>query len=329
LQLFGTVATVAELRGKADAARIAHSVVSALDGADAAMDGAGDSAGDPKLDEMLAPEVVTASFRELLKRTGPLLDTAVPYDLTAIRATPLPPQQGEIAEQARSIAAAYGIQVSGVLGAVCIPASAHPPTLVVGQPLLATPREEVRNFLIHRALKVLQTNSGAFSRTAPIDLWPLLAAYLKAFSPTWTPQGVEAARLNEAYGKITKALGGSPDPQLGLLAADVIGTIGNRASTLNTAINGWGNRAALLAMGDPNVALSGIAWASGNVNAPPAAGKDRTTWIGRNAEARDLVVFLVSDAYADARAQLGLGASVDGGGSETEADTGEPAATDV
>lgn len=314
LQLFGTVATVAEMRGKADAARIAQCVVAALDGADAAMDGAGDSAADPKLDDLLAPEVITPSFRELLRRTGALLDNAIPYDLTAVRATALPPQQGEVAEHIRSIAAAYGfrdlhIQVSGVLGAVCIPASAHPPTIVIGQPLLASPREDVKSFLIHRALKILQTNSGAFSRTAPIDLWPLLAAYLKAFSPSWTPQGVEPARLNEAYGKITKVLGSAQDPQLAVLAADVIGTIGNRASTLNTAINGWGNRAALLAVGDPNIALSGIAWASGNVNAPPASGKDRTTWIGRNAEARDLVVFLVSDAYADARGQLGLGSS--------------------
>jgi tetratricopeptide (TPR) repeat protein len=324
VQLFGTVATVAELRGRADAARIAQSVVSTLDGGDAAMDGAGPAAADPRLDELLAPEVVTASFRELLKRTGPLLDTAVPYDLTAVRAAPLPPQQGEIAEHIRALAEAYGfadisIQVSSVLGAVCVPASAHPPTLVIGQPLLASPREDVRTFLIHRALKILQTNSGAFSRTAPIDLWPLLAAYLKAFNPSWTPQGVEAARLNDAYGRITKALGGSPDPQLGLLAADVIGTIGNRASTLNTAINGWGNRAALLAIGDPNIALSGIAWASGNVNAPPAAGKDRTTWIGRNAEARDLVVFLVSDAYSDARAQLGLGSAPAGAAAEAAA----------
>jgi hypothetical protein len=91
-----------------------------------------------------------------------------------------------------------------------------------------------------------------------------------------------------------------------LLASEVIGSIGNRASTLNTVINGWGNRAGLLAMGDLNVAITGIAWAGGHANAPPAAGKDRMTWIGRNAEARELVVFSVSDAYADARGQLGL-----------------------
>jgi hypothetical protein len=30
------------------------------------------------------------------------------------------------------------------------------------------------------------------------------------------------------------------------------------------------------------------------------------TWIGRNAEARDLAIFSVSDAYAEVRAKLGL-----------------------
>jgi hypothetical protein len=249
---------------------------------------------------------------------------AVPYDMTAARAAPLPPQQAELGERIRALANAYGfddvsIHVSTVLGAVCIPASAHPPTLVLGQPLLASPREDVRDFLIHRALKILQTNSSAFSRTAPIDLWPLLAAYLKLFSPSWSPQGIEASRLNEAYGRLSRAMTQAADPNLGALAADIIGNIGNRASTLNTAINSWGNRAALLAIGDPSIALSGIAWASGNINAPPASGKDRVTWIGRNAEARDIAVYLVSDAYADARTHLGLVAAAPPADDETQA----------
>ena len=96
------------------------------------------------------------------------------------------------------------------------------------------------------------------------------------------------------------------DPQVALLASEVIGSIGNRAGTLNTVINGWGNRAGLLAMGDLNVAITGIAWAGGHANAPPVAGKDRMTWIGRNAEARDLIVFAVSDGLTEAREQLGF-----------------------
>jgi lipopolysaccharide biosynthesis regulator YciM len=310
--LFSTIATVADLRNRPDAARVAQAAVAALDGGDAALDGAELAAADTELDELLAPEVITLAFRDLLKKTGPLLDATVPYDLASVRATPLPPQMGELFETIQGLAGGYGldsvqIHVSNALGAVCVPVGAHPPALVLGQPLIASSREDVRSFLIHRALKVLQTNAAALSRTAPIDLWPLLAAYLKAFNSTWVPQGVDQGKLTEFYGRVSRALPKGLDPQTSLLATEVIGSIGNRASTLNTVINGWGNRAGLLAVGDLNVAITGIAWAGGHANAPPAAGKERMTWIGRNAEARELVVFSVSDAYSDARTRLGLG----------------------
>lgn len=313
--LFSTVATVAELRGRNDAAGVARATVGALEGRASALEGAGRAAGDISLDELIAPEVMTPAFRELLARSAPLLDRAVPFDLDSIRAVPLPPQQAELGEVVSALGDAYdlpGVQVyvTAALGSVCVPASSEPPIIVMGQALVASPREDVRLFLIHRALKILQTRGSAFSRTAPIDLWPMLAAFLKALNPSWTPQGVEPARLTEWYGKVTRAMAGSPDPQLGILAADIIGSIGNRASTLNTAVNGWGNRAGLLAVGDLNVAFTGIAWSGGHTNAPPAEGKDRVTWIGRNAEARDLIVFAVSDAFADARARLGLSGEI-------------------
>jgi tetratricopeptide (TPR) repeat protein len=309
--LFSTVATVAELRGRPEAARIARASVSALDGVAVELSGAGAAAGDRSLDDLLAPDVMSPAFRELLQRTGPLLDTAVSFDLTTIRATPLPPQVAHVAEQIKALAESYGLSdlkvyQSSALGSVCVAAGSHPASIVLGQALVASSNDAVRNFLVHRALKVVQTNASAFSRTAPIDLWPLLAAYLKALSPAWTPQGVDPAKLNDAFGRISKAMEGPVDADVATLAADVIGNIGNRASTLNTAVNGWGARAGLLAVGDPNIALTGIAWAGGHANAPPAAGKERVTWIGRNAEARELIVFSVSDAYADARSRLGL-----------------------
>jgi tetratricopeptide (TPR) repeat protein len=309
--LFSTVATVAELRDRHDAARVARATVAALDGNEVQIEGAGPAAADPMLDEHLAPEVLTPAFRELLRKTGPMLDTAVPFDLTSIRATPVPPPLRQVADRIRDLAAAYrlpsiDVHVSGALGAVCVAASAHPPTVVLGQALAASPREDVRMFLVHRALKVIQTNASAFSRTAPIDLWPLLAAYLKTLNPAWVPQGVDMGKLNEALSRVSRAKPPNLEPQLSILAADVIGSIGNRASTLNTAINGWGARAALLALGDPNIALTAIAWAGGHTNAPPPSGKERLTWIGRNAEARELVVFSISDGYAEARAAVGL-----------------------
>lgn len=309
--LFSTVATVAELRGKPAQARIARASVASLDGGAVDLTGAGDAAGDASLDELVAPDIMTPAFRDLLQRTGPLLDNAVTFDVNSVRGTPLPPPQAALGDEIKSLARAYGIgdikiYQSAALGAVCVPASSHPATLVIGQALVTSDNAAVRTFLIHRALKVIQTNASAFARTAPIDLWPLLAAYLKALNSAFSPQGVDPAKLTEASAKIAKAMTGAVDAQVRTLAADVIGSIGNRASTLNTAINGWGARAGLLAVGDPNVALTGIAWAGGHTNQPPAAGKDRLTWIGRNAEARELIVFSVSDAYSDARARLGL-----------------------
>jgi tetratricopeptide (TPR) repeat protein len=309
--LFSTIAAVAQLRHRPDAARVAKAAVASLEGGDAALEGAGGRAADSRLDDLLAPEVITLAFRDLLARTGGLLDTAVPFDLGSVRASPLPPQLAELGSFVHDLAASYGlpgIQVytSNVLGSVCVPASTNPPVLVLGHPLVTSGREDVRNFLVHRALKVLQSNAAAIARTAPIDLWPLIAAYLRAHSTAWTPQGVDQGKLTDFYGRITRAQARGVDPQIGLLAAEVIGTIGNRASTLNTVINGWGNRAGLLGVGDLNVAITGIAWAGGHTNAPPQTGKDRMTWIGRNAEARELVVFSVSDQYADARSRLGL-----------------------
>jgi len=309
--LFSTVATVAELRGKPAQARIARGSVASLDGGAVDLTGAGEAAGDIALDEFLAPDIMTPAFRDLLQRTGPLLDAAVTFDINSVRGMPLPPPQADLADEIKSMARAYGVGdikifQSAALGAVCVPASSHPATIVIGQPLVASENTGVRTFLIHRALKVIQTNASAFSRTAPIDLWPLLAAYLKALNTAFSPQGVDPAKLAEASAKIAKAMSGNVDAQVRTLAGEVISSIGNRASTLNTAINGWGARAGLLAVGDPNIALTGIAWAGGHTNQPPATGKERLTWIGRNAEARELIVFSVSDGYSDARARLGL-----------------------
>ena len=311
--LFETLWTAAELRGRHDAAAVARATVQALEGEPTDLEGAGAAAANANIDDLLAPEVMTPAFRDLLLRTGGMLDQAVPFNFESIRATPFQ-DGGELAEEVADLSRAYGLPqlkllVSPVLGPVCIGATAHPPVVVIGQSLANAEPSSVRTFLLHRAMKVLQANAATFARTAPIDLWPLLAAYLKVMNPSFAPQGVDAAKLNEAHARLSKTKPSGLAADVSVLAADVSGSIGNRASTLNTAVNGWGARAALLAVADPNVALSAIALASGAMNGPPTEGKDRVTWVGRNAEARDLVVFSVSDAYADARTRLGIAAT--------------------
>ena len=311
--LFEALATVAELRGGTDAARVANATLAALTGADASIPGAGLAAADARLDDLLAPELLSLPLRALLKKVGDALDGAYPMDLRSIRATPLPAEASGFAQQIQQMATAFGIHnveayVSTAIGPSCIPASAAPPRLVFGSVLLEKGIDETaRTFLVLRSLKLLQARAATLSRTAPIDLWPVVAGMLTVFAPTWQAPGVEPKKVAEHQQRIKGALVRQLDDDVPVLAMEVIGSIGNRASQLGTAVNQWGNRTALLAMGSPAAALIGIAAGTGHPEGPPADAAERLKWIVRNPEARDLAVFSVSEQYSDARRRLGLG----------------------
>jgi hypothetical protein len=92
---------------------------------------------------------------------------------------------------------------------------------------------------------------------------------------------------------------------VGVIALEVAGAIGTQAATLGPNALLWGDRVALLALGDPCAGLDGIAMAAGQPHAPRDSA-ERATWIARTHEARDLIAFGVTDAFAEARARLGL-----------------------
>ncbi|MEO6602921.1 MAG: hypothetical protein ABIQ16_23755, partial [Polyangiaceae bacterium] len=161
-------------------------------------------------------------------------------------------------------------------------------------------------FLMIRSLKLLQGNAAALSRTAPIELWPVLAAFLSIFAPNWIPQGVEPKKLTDTQKRIQGAMNQRLDDDVPVLALEVIGAIGNRASLLGTALLQWGNRTALLSAGSLVASLRGVAIAGGLTAGPPKDGVERIKWIVRNPEARDLATFAVGEQFAEARARLGL-----------------------
>jgi hypothetical protein len=134
----------------------------------------------------------------------------------------------------------------------------------------------------------------------------LVSAWLKCFNPTWQPQGINPAALNAAGGRIQSALPRNLDPDVGVIALEVAGGLGTMAATLGPSAMCWANRTALLALGDPNTALDAIAAAAGQAAGAPQDPAARATWIARTPEARDLVAFGVTDAFAEARARLGL-----------------------
>ncbi|HTA88115.1 MAG TPA: hypothetical protein VK745_01015, partial [Polyangiaceae bacterium] len=182
-----------------------------------------------------------------------------------------------------------------------------PPQIVFGQALLDSDDDAARYFLMIRSLKVLQANAAALSRTAPIELWPVIAAYLGVFASNWQPQGVDAKKFADAQKRIQGAMQRRLDDDVPVLALEVIGAIGNRASLIGTALHQWGNRTALLSAGSLVASLRGVALAGGHTSGPPAEGPERVKWIVRNPEARDLATFSVSEQYNEARSRLGLG----------------------
>ncbi|MET0792438.1 MAG: hypothetical protein ABW061_13035, partial [Polyangiaceae bacterium] len=308
---FEVLATVAELKNLGDAALVARSTLAALHGEEVPVPAAGPIAGDPRLDELLAPELVSPPLRALLRKSGAILDAAYSVDLRAMRAAPLPVSAAAFNSYVQQVAASFGIRglevfASPALGPVCLPISSAPPQLVFGQALLDSEDDAARYFLLIRSLKVLQGHAAALSRTAPVELWPVLAAFLSLFAPNWIPQGVDAKKLADTQKRIQGAMTQRVDDDVPMLALEVIGAIGNRASLLGTALNQWGNRTALLSAGSLVASLRGVALANGLTAGPPKDGGERVKWIVRNPEARDLATFAVGEQYAESRSRLGL-----------------------
>jgi lipoprotein NlpI len=307
--LFEILAAVADLRGAVDSAAVAHSTLAALLGDELGLRGGGPAAGSAALDEVLAPDLLSPPLRALLRRTGDILDTAYPFDVRNLRATPLPPGAAGYEAHVQDMARAFGfpsvqVLVSPVIGSVCVPASSTPPLLIFGQTLLESSDDAARYCLLMRALKVLQGRAATVARTAPIDLWPVVAGLLCVLAPSFTPQAIDAKKLAEAKSRIQAVLPAQIEDDTATLALEVSSLIGNRASQLATQVYMWGNRTALLAAGSLASAFRSIALGAPGGGTPPAGGSERIKWIVRNAEARDLAIFSVSEPYAEARRRV-------------------------
>ena len=273
------------------------------------MAGAGGRGGDPRLDDLLAPEALTASLRALLVRAGDALDVASALDLRALHAQPLAP--GVAQSRVAGIASSLGIPpvqvlVSPQLGRTCVPSASAPPCVVIGEPLLAVIAEPAAGFLLTRALKLVQAHASALVRTPPADLAVLVAAWLQAHNPSWTPQGVAPAALADAKRRLQAGLPRQINSDLGTIALEVAGTLAPHLATLGASTITWADRVALLAVGDPSAALDGVAWSLGMNDGAPKDPERRAAWVQSTAEVRDLLVFAVGDGFAEARARAGI-----------------------
>ncbi|MFO0642770.1 MAG: tetratricopeptide repeat protein [Polyangiaceae bacterium] len=306
--LFETLATAYELRGKADAARVVSATLAAISDQPSDLRGAELAAASAELDDLLAPEVLSPALRGLLARAGDGLDRGNPMDSEGLDAIPLDPSS-PLAPLIKGAGNAMGLSgllvlVSPRVGAVALPKTSTPPTIVLGERLLGMGSDKARAFLIVRALKLVSVRASALVRGKSEEVNALVSAWLSLFNPSWKPANVPQGLLGDMQKRLRPTMP-AEDAGLGVMALEAAGQLGTSGPQLRSAIMGWANRVALLAVGDPGAALDAIAWTMKEDHAPHGA-EERPAWVARNAEARDLMTFSVSDAYAEARSRLGL-----------------------
>jgi cellulose synthase operon protein C len=209
-------------------------------------------------------------------------------------------------QQAAASMGMGGVQIamSPKLGRACIPVSSSPPTLMVGEALLANADAKGRAFVIMRALKLIYCRASALVRVPGADLAILIAAWVRAMNPNWVAPGVDPKALAEWQKRLAPGLPRQIDPNMGVMALEAAAALGNQAHTIGAAALAWGNHASLLAIGDAGAALNAIAW-SVNMEAAPSDEDARAAWIARTPDARDLLTFMVSDAFIEARTRSG------------------------
>jgi tetratricopeptide (TPR) repeat protein len=307
--LFEVLHAAFELRGKRDAARVTAATLAAVQGRPSELLGAEAGAVDPRLDDLLAPDLMSAALRTLFIRAGSALDAVSAVDLRALKATPLQPGT-PIGATVGSVATVVGlgalqILVSPNLGRIALPLATNPPTLLVGEPLARSKNEGARMFIVVRALKMILSHASVMIRASEADVPVLIAALFTAFNPTFAPANLDKKRHQELARRLGAALPRNIDPTVGVIALEAAGFVASSWGQLAFAGASWANRAALLAVGDPNAALDALAWTM-NEDAAPTKPEERAAWIARHIEARDLMTFSVTDAYAEARMRLGL-----------------------
>jgi hypothetical protein len=308
--VFDVAVAAAELRGRSDGIAVAKAVRAAAHGGKGRLGAAGARAASPMLDDWLAPDLYTRELRELLAATGHLLDAVVPFETLGIRTRPFV-HHDDLAVRARSIAEAHGVShlelvIANTLSATVLPMSMSPVVLCVGAPLLDPSMVALFDLSVHRAMALVRTRTAALARIAPIDQAPTLAAYLRLHDPTLAVAHADPARVAEIEALLHKAGAVvAAAPEHSARARAVMESVGMRGASLGATATAWSWHIATLATGDLGLVFDAMSLATSAVGAPTAE-TERLRWLGKHVEARELLGFLVGEAYLEARARLAM-----------------------
>ncbi len=306
-------------RGDTDSASVAASAAQALGITDVEMGklvdargaapGLGGAGASEALDDLLAPEDLSAPTRAVFKLAGDALEKSLPFDVNAYRAEKLNPRDTAIRPLALEIGRWFGVPdpqlyVTSAAPRVCVPVYSNPVTLLIGSELLGITDDREKVFVLVRAFKIAHAQLSVVVRAQPQEVVALVGGLVLSYDPHHVAPGADPAHVAEAARRIVKNVQRKAQNELGPLVFEMAGRPGYDPARFAMAASEWGNRVGLLASGSAPAAFSALAKLSGEREVPPDP-TARIAMLSRFPEAMSLLSFSISDACFEARRRAG------------------------
>ncbi len=314
--LWTALVEVLDQRGRRDAAAACASSAFALGLADAGVvthtdneggiPGVGGAAFSELLDDLLYPTTMNPAVRVLFRHAAEALNKAAPVDVRMLGGEKLDKRhtlRGTTQEVARWMSIAeVEIYVSEQLPYAFVPIQDSPVTLLVGKTLLETITRGEAQFLVARALKMARAQMSICCRIRPDDLGLMMHALIRAHAPDYAPDGVDVATMDEMARRISKHLSRKAREELLPHLVDLEGADSFDPARVYEMASTAASRAGLLATGSVPSAATALCKLAG----VPSSARHNAIAMTQVAEARDLLLFAVSEAHFEARQRAGV-----------------------
>ncbi len=314
--LWTALVEVLDQRGRRDAASTCASAAYALGLADASVvshldheggvPGVGGAAFSELLDDLLYPESMNPAVRVAFRHAAEALNKTAPFDVRALGAEKLDrkhPLRAVAQEMARwSGASEVEVLVTSQLPFAFVPIQDSPVVLLLGKTLLDALSPAESRFLVARALKMARAQMSLSCRIRPDELALMLHALIRAHAPDYNPENVDLALLEEMARRIARNISKKGREDLMPHLVELEGAGDFEPLRVYEMASTAANRAGLLATGSTPAAANALCKLAGMVSIT----RTNTMSIAQVAEARDLVMFSISEAHFEARQRAGV-----------------------
>ena len=268
----------------------------------------GASATRSEVGQALAPDALSAAGRRLFEIVDEGLAHIFPEAPETYRIERLPKSERQrLAELASCVAAWCGVAAVRILHNralphACLPAYDEPFTIVVGSELIDRCSDDEMRFLLVRAVQLATNHLATLVRVGPEPL----ADALVSLASRYTDDAIsrESVALPERLQKkLYRSVPRKKRPELRPLLLEVVGEMDFDIARLRGAALSFANRSALIATGSLHAALSALARMYG-VNFETLDRDGRIRLALEVPELRDLILFTLSDTYAEIHEML-------------------------